>query len=420
MFQDVPHLFKGDSRASALRGKIPIHSPGRSLDPSGNGNLIVVRLYECESFHKDVEDHFTRNSPPCLDPPIPEDLWPYFDVLNEDTQPAKSTGDEIHISKQLRRTMEALADAESNTLRDWEKELRPPYVQIYYTRSFIRSRLHKEHDRDQGRHAIQLVNYVEDTFGQSYAEAEILFSQGLVKKTHMNMLFRPGDIVSNPRYMIDMEMYKNLHSDDEKHEDSPKSIRTLAFEIMCRDEPPSDSFLLLLPPTVPGFGMHDKKWRILQVEHISAIEWNKNAFEQLVLDYNHRELIEAVIRGHMSSNMSPDIVEGKGKGVIILLHGGPGTGKTLTAESVAELAEKPLYRVTCGDIGTDPEKVEKYLESVLFIGSAWQAVVLLDESDVFLEEREKMDLKRNALVSVFLRVLEYYEGILILTSNRAF
>ncbi|KAF4426998.1 ATPase family AAA domain-containing protein FIGL1 [Colletotrichum fructicola] len=223
---------------------------------------------------------------------------------------------------------------------------------------------------------------------------------------------------SNPRYMIDMEMYKNLHSDDEKHEDSPKSIRTLAFEIMCRDEPPSDSFLLLLPPTVPGFGMHDKKWRILQVEHISAIEWNKNAFEQLVLDYNHRELIEAVIRGHMSSNMSPDIVEGKGKGVIILLHGGPGTGKTLTAESVAELAEKPLYRVTCGDIGTDPEKVEKYLESVLFIGSAWQAVVLLDESDVFLEEREKMDLKRNALVSVFLRVLEYYEGILILTSNR--
>ena len=45
-------------------------------------------------------------------------------------------------------------------------------------------------------------------------------------------------------------------------------------------------------------------------------------------------------------------------------------------------------------------------------------VVLFDESDVFLEERSQADLKRNALVSVFLRVLEYYDGILILTSNR--
>lgn len=45
-------------------------------------------------------------------------------------------------------------------------------------------------------------------------------------------------------------------------------------------------------------------------------------------------------------------------------------------------------------------------------------VVLLDESEVFLEERTQADLERNALVSVFLRALEYYDGILILTSNR--
>jgi SpoVK/Ycf46/Vps4 family AAA+-type ATPase len=113
-----------------------------------------------------------------------------------------------------------------------------------------------------------------------------------------------------------------------------------------------------------------------------------------------------------------DIIEGKGKGLIILLHGGPGTGKTLTAESIAEYAHCPLYRVTCGDIGTDPESVEKYLETVLYIGTVWRCVVLLDEADVFLEERTPTDLQRNALVSVFLRTLEYFEGILVLTSNR--
>ena len=112
------------------------------------------------------------------------------------------------------------------------------------------------------------------------------------------------------------------------------------------------------------------------------------------------------------------MIEGKGNGLLILLHGPPGTGKTLTAESVAEVVQRPLYRVTCGDIGTDAEGVEAYLESVLYIGKIWGCVVLLDEADVFLEERVLSDLQRNALVSVFLRVLEYYDGILILTSNR--
>ncbi|KAK0724043.1 P-loop containing nucleoside triphosphate hydrolase protein [Lasiosphaeris hirsuta] len=112
------------------------------------------------------------------------------------------------------------------------------------------------------------------------------------------------------------------------------------------------------------------------------------------------------------------MIESKGNGLIMLLHGSPGTGKTYTAETVAEIAEKPLFRVTCGDISTKLDEVEKYLESVLHLGKTWGCVVLLDEADVFLEQRTLTDLERNALVSVFLRVLEYYEGILILTSNR--
>jgi SpoVK/Ycf46/Vps4 family AAA+-type ATPase len=157
------------------------------------------------------------------------------------------------------------------------------------------------------------------------------------------------------------------------------------------------------------------------VKHIRDIQWNKAAFNhRLVLREEKKELIRALISVHIGQKnaLKTDFMDGKGDGLIILLHGGPGTGKTLTAESVAEFAERPLYRVTCGDIGTDPESVEKYLESVLFIGSTWGCVILLDEADVFLEERTKQDMQRNALVSVFLRVLEYYDGILILTTNR--
>jgi SpoVK/Ycf46/Vps4 family AAA+-type ATPase len=138
-----------------------------------------------------------------------------------------------------------------------------------------------------------------------------------------------------------------------------------------------------------------------------------------VLKGHKKELIKALVTVHTTGQPSKmDIVDGKGRGLILLLHGGPGTGKTLTAESLAEFVKRPLYRVTCGDIGTDPESVEKYLESVLYIGALWNCVVLLDEADVFLEERVPTDLQRNALVSVFLRTLEYFEGILVLTSNR--
>lgn len=131
-----------------------------------------------------------------------------------------------------------------------------------------------------------------------------------------------------------------------------------------------------------------------------------------------KEMILALVTNQIASESSTDLIENKGNGLIMLLHGSPGTGKTYTAESVAEIARKPLYPVTCGDIGTKPEEVEKYLESVFYLGKIWDCVVLLDEAEVFLEQRTLQDLHRNALVSVFLRALEYYEGILILTTNR--
>ena len=39
--------------------------------------------------------------------------------------------------------------------------------------------------------------------------------------------------------------------------------------------------------------------------------------------------------------------------------------------SVAEIAEKPLYRVTCGDLGTRATDVEKYMQTVLYLGKIW-------------------------------------------------
>jgi hypothetical protein len=58
------------------------------------------------------------------------------------------------------------------------------------------------------------------------------------------------------------------------------------------------------------------------------------------------------------------------------------------------------------------------LSEIFDIASSWKAVLLLDEADVFVEQRSLSEASRNALVCVLLRSLEYYEGILFLTTNR--
>ncbi|KAK2594863.1 hypothetical protein QQS21_007413 [Conoideocrella luteorostrata] len=236
-----------------------------------------------------------------------------------------------------------------------------------------------------------------------------VFHTGLANGTIQN--------TTDLRFMIDMETYNKMHP----KEPGPRrpNADELGAQTLRQDKPSlGDSFYLCLPTTIYGFNMQKKEWVNLEVHYLEDVQWNTEAFDLLVIESQTKALIKAVVMNQLGSHAGTDLIHGKGNGLFMLLHGSPGTGKTLTAESVAEIAKKPLYRVTCGDIGTKADDVEKYLETVLLLGKTWGCVVLLDEADVFLEQRSLLNLERNALVSVFLRVLEYYEGILILTSNR--
>lgn len=62
------------------------------------------------------------------------------------------------------------------------------------------------------------------------------------------------------------------------------------------------------------------------------------------------------------------------------------------------------------------KKLESQLPLIFQRADKWNAV-FLDEADVFLEQRSLHDVLCNALVSVFLRGLEYYQGIMFLTTD---
>ncbi|KAB8277584.1 P-loop containing nucleoside triphosphate hydrolase protein [Aspergillus minisclerotigenes] len=144
------------------------------------------------------------------------------------------------------------------------------------------------------------------------------------------------------------------------------------------------------------------------VENVHPIRWSENAFPRLVLP--HEQLSRDDGFG--------DTIYGKGMGFIMLLSGEPGVDKTLTAESVAEEMRQPLYIMSASELGETAVEVEEALGQVLELISKWNAILLLDECDIFLEARSTSDIRRNRLVSIFLRQLEYYRGVMFLTSNR--
>ena len=70
------------------------------------------------------------------------------------------------------------------------------------------------------------------------------------------------------------------------------------------------------------------------------------------------------------------------------------------------MARAPLYAVGAGDLGTTANALDDALTTLFELASAWKAIVLIDEADVFLERRDVHDLIRNSMVAVFLRQLE--------------
>ena len=66
--------------------------------------------------------------------------------------------------------------------------------------------------------------------------------------------------------------------------------------------------------------------------------------------------------------------------------------------------------ISSGELGADSEDVHDKLKDVLELAELRNAVLLLDEADVFLTERNDTDLTRDAIISIFLRELEYYQG----------
>lgn len=190
------------------------------------------------------------------------------------------------------------------------------------------------------------------------------------------------------------------------------------FWVKKKNDDDETSELVAVPvhPFVKVFDLERHDFVIIHTDNLEPYKYDETLIHKLVLAEGKKNLVHMLVAGS-SENMS-DIVQGKMRGIIVIATGAPGTGKTLTAEVFSEEIKRPLYVVQCSQLGTNEEELEKELTKVLARASRWKAILLIDEADVYIHERGD-DIQQNAIVGVFLRVLEYYRGVLFMTSNRA-
>ena len=155
---------------------------------------------------------------------------------------------------------------------------------------------------------------------------------------------------------------------------------------------------------------HRRQFRV-HPEDVIPHNFNRQALNNVVLPSGYEQKILDVIHDVAEGNRDP--------GVNLLFFGPPGCGKTYTANLLAEHTGRAILYVDGRDLMESPDSFERTIGEALKKASAWRAILLFDEADVMLRDRE-LSGGTATHTAALLRLLEGHSGIVAMTSNRAF
>lgn len=141
----------------------------------------------------------------------------------------------------------------------------------------------------------------------------------------------------------------------------------------------------------------------------------KDLLKHLVLPESHHDLLDMLTDD--LTDFSHDFVEGKAAGNLIVCKGPPGVGKTLTGELYSEHKKVPLIVLRAGKLGTTVAEVTKGMKQYLEWAARWDCPLLVNECDIYIAKRGD-NINLNAIVAEMLQLVEYYPGLLFMTTNR--
>jgi len=150
-----------------------------------------------------------------------------------------------------------------------------------------------------------------------------------------------------------------------------------------------------------------------------------NLWDQVVLAKEMMDAIKEAI-GQENNDIKTKIfktwglgsVIEKGKGITMLFYGFPGTGKTMTAQAVAQHLKKKLMVVGSAEIqSSEPGGAERTIKEFFKKAKTDKSVLLFDECDSLIYNRAQVGMILAAEINCLLGEIERFDGVCILTTN---
>lgn len=303
-------------------------------------------------------------------------------------------------------------------IRKHDKKLKQEVKNISIYASYFREDKHTKN--------FSITNIAEDN--DFYFDSEVIYKEYLnsikkyddiQNKTGKQFIAKGKGINITSNYWSYRNSYVNLVNNGIANRlviDEIKEESVIDNHTSCKLWKQTNLFEIPIHPYIQVYDLSDHQELIVHVDLIEDYKYDKTVINKIVIKPEQRDLLDILCVS--DDDLMEDIIKGKTGGIIVMCSGVAGVGKTLTAEVYSEFMERPLYKIQSSQLGITVKELEENLKNCLIRAARWQAILLIDEADTYIRERGD-DIVQNCIVGVFLRMLEYYKGVLFMTTNKA-
>jgi len=173
----------------------------------------------------------------------------------------------------------------------------------------------------------------------------------------------------------------------------------------------------LLPQFTRGFDLERNIWGLFDVDEVKPITFNDNAWKHIVLEESSKTIIEEVVGAF---DFNKEALAGEEEtGLVMLLHGPSGIGKTATVEAIAEYFRRPLYSLPLGILPLDTTLLGDTLTSRLDMARTWNAIILIEAGDILMQTQRENDpiMEEHIRISTILEFFQHHRCIVFVTAR---